>query len=268
MEHITDEVFKWLASLNPENLLVLTKIEKSNKTFSKENWEQTAKLSKAPGEFAMILILREHNHELIESGLICYGKKWEILHPIALAQLNKLQKKIVFAGIKDEYPECPVQQDYTNEEESTDPVLDAVAEQIWSMEWPEPKCKEQEAEREETIYASYERVLGWMEELPPTNLRADVKIGEEIQTFDKDNWHNILDFFHCADDLFTAEILIKILDSKEEQTFVGFDYVDTRWLAVAPECLRGKLQNLQPKNIITNYQNILDKYPGCPVSRN
>jgi len=252
-------IFDWLCELPHENLAALVRLGNEDMTFGTDNWSQLSELRVRSGEFAMVLLLRRSGGDIVESGLVHFDEEWEPLHPVTLEQMNKLQRRVIFADILSEFPTCPVTAKATEEPENEE--MEALFEEALNLEWP-ASVGSTDWEAAEAEIAPLARLLAWLESLPSDSLRATIYLGDSSMEFSKANWKNMTGFGRAADDRDNGEIIVSRTGEDGVLSVAGLLFTG-KWFVLAPSGVRADHGSKYP--VTSKYLPFDELLPGCPI---
>lgn len=252
-------IFQWLSQLSHQSLAVLAKINNEDMSFGPDNWNQLSELEVKPGEFAMVILLRQSGEEVIESGLAHFDSEWEPLHPRTLEQLNRLKRKVVFADIISEFPTCPitVKTSRNPEDEELEAIFKEALDMNWSISTVNTDMRKQENE-----IAPLDEMLAWLESQPSEDLKATIYLGEDSMEFSKHNWANITGFGRVADDRANGEVIVNKVEADGTLSVAGLLFTG-KWFILAPSSVMADHGSKYPAN--SKYLPFDELFPNCPV---
>lgn len=251
-------IFQWLSERPNPNLGALVRINDDEIIFGNDNWSHLSELEVKQGESAVIFLFRETDNGLVQSGLIHFSNKWEPLHPAILEQSNGLKKKITFADVLQEFPDCPATKTAPAEQNEADSDSDIIK-AILDFEWPESITSSTHQKEEEP--STLDAMLEWLAALPPNNLSASIYLGDSNMVFSKANWKDMTGFGRAAKDRTNGEVIVAKADADGKLSIAGLLFTG-RWFVLAPSSIEKDHGLKYPKN--SKYLSFDELFPSCP----
>lgn len=278
-------LFDWLLSLDPAGLHATITIQKEQRDFTEENWQEIASFA---GKFSpehtanLLLSVTETRHRKTVQRLVgasYYPGSWEPLPANFIKSLLQIEPEtfakreanpdILPGSIKELYPDCPVP-DVMPEESGGDTKAPCPQNLPPARLLVEPRLEPGQAE--------ITRMLGWISQLDPLHLLVKISLADAQATFDHRNWSQLPTFTRAHSSSPSGAVILYLTspgkppNDTHSTSIAGLSFQDEQWEAYGVSFLK-MLPRLKPDlyaDFLTlpnvTLVNVKDLFPDCPVT--